>query len=109
MFRRFRAIVVSLLLIAAVVYLASQPTEPPRRYRLPNEVGFLEHRGKRYYLNELFDPAFRAASEDPFVKRFGQTEEVAGYISHHDKPGVQFRPRTHHRQAAPFLDARIAP
>lgn len=78
MFRRIRAIVVSTFLVAAAVYLASAPTAQPLRYRLPDEVGFLEHRGKRYFLNDLFDPAYRAASDDSFVKQFGEGENFAG-------------------------------
>ncbi|HKQ48885.1 MAG TPA: hypothetical protein VJZ71_12515 [Phycisphaerae bacterium] len=78
MFRRIRVIVVLTLLIAGTVYLASPPpTPPPMRYRLPDEVGFLEHRGKRYFLNDLFDPAFRAASDDRFVKQFDEGLKVA--------------------------------
>lgn len=78
MLRRIRPLVVSVLLIAAAVYLASAPTTQPPRYRLPDEVAFLEHRGKRYFLNDLFDPAYRAASDDPFVKQFGEGENFAG-------------------------------
>ena len=34
------------------------------------EVLLLEHRGARYSLDELNDPAYRAQSDDPFVQRF---------------------------------------
>lgn len=33
-------------------------------------LGVLEHRGTRYELRDLFDPAYRAASEDPFSRDF---------------------------------------
>ena len=33
-------------------------------------LGTLEHRGTRYELRDLFDPAYRAASEDPFARDF---------------------------------------
>lgn len=78
MLRRIRAFVVSLLLIAAAVYLARAPTTLPPQYRLPDEVGILEHRGNRYFLNDLFDPAYRAASDDPFVKQFDEGLKFAG-------------------------------
>ncbi len=33
-------------------------------------LGVLEHRGRRYELRDLLDPAYRAASEDPFSRDF---------------------------------------
>jgi hypothetical protein len=77
MFHRIRAVVISLLLIAAAIYLGSAPTTQPPRYRLPDEVGFLEHRGKRYFLNDLMDPAYRAASDDLFVRQFDDAVKIA--------------------------------
>ncbi len=33
-------------------------------------LGVLEHRGTRYELRDLLDPAYRATSEDPFARDF---------------------------------------
>ena len=33
-------------------------------------LGYLEHRGRIYPLNQLLDPEYRAASDDPFVREF---------------------------------------
>lgn len=109
MFRRIRALVVSLLLIAAAVYLASAPTTPAPRYRLPDEVGFLEHRGKRYFLNDLFDPAYRAASDDPFVKQFDEAEKLAGIYPDSDRSLGAILTTADRRQARPNIWAGDGP
>lgn len=36
----------------------------------PSALGYLEHRGRLYRLEDLLDPRFRAASADPFVREF---------------------------------------
>lgn len=77
MFRRIRMFLVSALLIAAAVYLADDPTSQTQSDRPKSNLGFLEHRGKRYWLSDLMDPAYRAASDDRFVRQFGQQPHVA--------------------------------
>jgi len=75
MLRRIRTIVVSVLLFAVVVYLAAAPTASPiqpESNRSKERLGFLEHRGKRYWISDLMNPAYRAASDDPFIKQFDQ-------------------------------------
>lgn len=80
MFRRTKTFVVSVLMIGAVGCLASAPTIVPQRPakdRSKEALGFLEHRGKRYWLSDLFDPAYRAASDDRFVRQFDEGMKVA--------------------------------
>lgn len=36
-------------------------------------LGLIEHRGKFYRLEDLMDPAYRAASSEKFVREFGAT------------------------------------
>src|SRR5712671_5250188 len=39
-------------------------------------IGLIEHRGRFYRMEDLMDPAFRAASNERFVKNFGDTHIV---------------------------------
>jgi hypothetical protein len=34
-----------------------------------SSLGYLQHRGRVYRLEDLLDPRFRAASDDPFVQQ----------------------------------------
>ena len=40
-------------------------------------LGHLKHRGKMYDLRDLFDPAFRAASDDEFIRLFNPETTLA--------------------------------
>lgn len=40
-------------------------------------LGVLEHRGTRYELRDLLDPAYRATSEDPFPRDFDPLHQFA--------------------------------
>lgn len=40
-------------------------------------LGFVEHQGRRYDLRNLMDPAYRAASDDLFVRNFSPETALA--------------------------------
>jgi hypothetical protein len=93
MLRRIRAIAVSILLIAGVVYLATPPTAQLIHDHSNDKLGFLEHRGKRYWVKDLMNPAYRAASDNPFVRQFDRMEKWAGYYTPEDDKGYNPNPR----------------
>jgi len=72
MLRRIRTVLVSVLLVVAAVYLAIAPIHPPIRDYSNDPLGYLKHRGKKYWVSDLMDPKFRAASDDRFVRQFDQ-------------------------------------
>jgi hypothetical protein len=45
--------------------------------KAPSALGYVEHRGRRYDLRNLMDPAYRAASDDPFVRGFSPETALA--------------------------------
>ncbi len=49
------------------------PTSEPGRASL----GYLRHRDRWYHVRDVVDPAFRAASDDPFLKRFDSDRAIA--------------------------------
>ena len=49
--------------------------------RAPALLGFVEHQGRRYELRDLMDPAYRAASDDPFVRGFTPETALASRAS----------------------------
>jgi hypothetical protein len=53
---------------------SSPPTAELPRYSL----GYLEHRGRMYALEDLMDPAYRASSDAPFVREFDVDNFWAG-------------------------------
>jgi hypothetical protein len=42
-------------------------------------AGYLEHRGRRYRVDHLFDARQRAASRDPFVRQFDPRNTLADW------------------------------
>lgn len=42
-----------------------------------NSIGLIEHRGRFYRLEDLMNPAYRAESNDPFVRQFAPDTNVA--------------------------------
>ncbi len=72
MARRVFTVVACLVAIAAV-FLTNPPPAPTRA----PSMGLIEHRGQFYRFEDLMDPAFRAASNDPFVQRFGEPGHFA--------------------------------
>jgi hypothetical protein len=110
MLRRIRAITISILLIAAVVYLATPPTVLPSRDHSNDKLGFLEHRGKRYWVKDLMNPAYRAANNDSFVKLFEQDEKFAGVQDKelHKTERIFGRPRAQQNHNLPWAGRNMA-
>ena len=42
-----------------------------------HSIGLIEHRGRFYRLEDLMNPAYRAESNDPFVRQFAPDTNVA--------------------------------
>lgn len=61
------------LVAFGAVFLTNPPPAPTRA----PSMGLIEHRGQFYRFEDLMDPAFRAASSDPFVQRFGEPGHFA--------------------------------
>ncbi len=68
---------------------------PPTAELTQRSLGYLEHRGQMYALEDLMDPAYRAASSDPFVREFDLDGIWAG-IGSRVSPDAQ--------SAGPFQD-----
>lgn len=60
-----------------IVFGAMLVTNPPPAPTRAPSMGLIEHRGQFYRFEDLMDPAFRAASNDPFVQRFGEPGHFA--------------------------------
>ncbi len=51
---------------------------PPTAELTQHSLGYLEHRGRMYALEDLMDPAYRASSDAPFVREFNVEAIWAG-------------------------------
>ena len=74
------------VMLAVVVSVGSRPTAsepvladvPPAGEGGQPRLGYLEHRGNMYALEDLMDPEYRAASDDDFVRTFDPGAVWAG-------------------------------
>ena len=77
---RLNRIAAVLLAVAAVCSCQSLRTRPSTTPTKVSDgqpgIGLIEHRGRFYRMEDLMDPAYRAASSDRFVKNFGDTHLV---------------------------------
>jgi len=82
-----RALEPAALIVFAGFFIFSCSTTPkpdvatahydnPRPADAPT-LGLIEHRGAFYRFEDLLDPGYRAASDDPFVKSFGSESHYA--------------------------------
>ena len=62
------------LAIAFTAFICSDP--PPAAPRV-HTIGLIGHRGQFYRIEDLLNPEYRAASNDPFVKSFAPPGQYA--------------------------------
>ena len=70
-----RLLVLAALAIAFASFNFSAP--PPAANRAPTSIGLIQHRGQFYRFEDLMNPEYRAASDDPFVQSFAEQRHFA--------------------------------
>ncbi len=78
---KLNRIAVVMLAVVAVACIPSIKQGPKQSAEtntneMPN-IGLLEHRGRFYRIEDLMNPAYRAESNDPFVRKFVPDTNVA--------------------------------
>jgi len=66
--------ILTMIIVFGAFFLSSPPRVPKRN----PTIGLIKHRGTYYRIEDLLNPAYRAASVDPFVKSFVPPNQVAG-------------------------------
>jgi len=107
---------IGVVLLAVVAICACQSVRP-RISPVPAKsvevpplgIGLIAHRGKFYRLEDLMDPAYRAASSDKFVRDFGDSHIVTGWsgATREERDAADRRRRILTREPWAGLDPRI--
>ncbi|MHC4444251.1 MAG: hypothetical protein ACYTF1_16340 [Planctomycetota bacterium] len=74
-------VVAALVTIAgcsAVRYRSTCPNSAVMDHDRPS-LGYLDHRGRQYEIRDLMNPAYRAASDDEFVRKFNIKTTLADF------------------------------